>query len=52
MDAVGSVCFFVIIVGTCIDGCLDSTIVIINIIIFITISGVDEKDIKRRVLRF
>jgi hypothetical protein len=41
MDAMGSVCFFVIVVGTCIvvDGCLDSTLVIItdNVIIIIII---------------
>jgi hypothetical protein len=41
MDAVGSVCFFVVVVGTCIvvNGCLDSTIVIVtdNVIIIIII---------------
>jgi hypothetical protein len=48
MDAVGSVCFFVIVVGTYIvvNGRLGSTIVIINIIIIIIISAFDEKDIK------
>jgi hypothetical protein len=56
MDAVGSVCFFAIVVGTCIiNGCLVSTIVIIKIIIIIIIniiSGADEKDIKRGLQKF
>jgi hypothetical protein len=67
MDAVGSVCLFVVVMGTCIvvDGCLDNVIIIIIIIIIIVIisyfdvvvvvvefGGFDEKDIERRVWRF
>jgi hypothetical protein len=64
MDAVGSasVCFFVIVVGTCIvvNGRLGSTIAtiviiyifIIIIIIIIIISGSDRKDMERGLRKF
>ena len=49
MDAVGSVCLFVIVVGACIvvNGCYDSIIVMTNNVIIVIVSKYDGKDIKR-----